>query len=129
MGAKRLQWGPAAKRGNMSGGLMERNKLRTRRELAEAAARLFIARGYAATTVQEIAEAADPDAVYAARVTIDGSAIRPTVSWGINPGESAPIDGTVPADAAAATPASFAPLPERTSRPRTGKRRQPSACS
>ena len=43
----------------MSGGLMERNKLRTRRELAEAAARLFIDRGYAATTVQEIAEAAD----------------------------------------------------------------------
>ena len=45
------------------------------------------------------AERADPDARYDATVTIDGSAIRPTVSWGINPGESAPIDGTVPADA------------------------------
>jgi 3-isopropylmalate/(R)-2-methylmalate dehydratase large subunit len=48
---------------------------------------------------------ADPDAVYAAMVTIDGSAIRPTVSWGINPGESVPIDGCVPADA---SPASLA---------------------
>jgi 3-isopropylmalate/(R)-2-methylmalate dehydratase large subunit len=48
-------------------------------------------------------ERADPDAVYDATVTIDGSAIRPTVSWGINPGESAPIDGTVPADAAPAS--------------------------
>jgi len=45
------------------------------------------------------AERADPDARYAATVTIDGSAIRPTVSWGINPGESVPLDGRVPADA------------------------------
>jgi 3-isopropylmalate/(R)-2-methylmalate dehydratase large subunit len=45
-------------------------------------------------------ERADPQAAYAAAVTIDGSAIRPTVSWGINPGESVPIDGRVPADAA-----------------------------
>ncbi len=46
-------------------------------------------------------EAADPDARYDAVVNIDGSAIRPTVSWGINPGESAPINGCVPADASA----------------------------
>jgi 3-isopropylmalate/(R)-2-methylmalate dehydratase large subunit len=48
-------------------------------------------------------ERADDDATYAATVTIDGGAIRPTVSWGINPGESAPIDGVVPADAEAAS--------------------------
>jgi 3-isopropylmalate/(R)-2-methylmalate dehydratase large subunit len=34
-------------------------------------------------------------------VTIDGSAVRPTVSWGINPGESAPINAGVPIDAPA----------------------------
>ena len=45
------------------------------------------------------AEAADPDAVYAATVTIDGSAVRPVVSWGTNPGECSPIDGVVPFDA------------------------------
>jgi AcrR family transcriptional regulator len=43
----------------MSGGLKERNKQRTRREMAEAAGRLFIERGYASTTVQDIADAAD----------------------------------------------------------------------
>jgi AcrR family transcriptional regulator len=43
----------------MTGGLVERNKVRTRRELAEAAARLFLTRGYSATTVQDIAAAAD----------------------------------------------------------------------
>jgi 3-isopropylmalate/(R)-2-methylmalate dehydratase large subunit len=42
---------------------------------------------------------ADPDAQYAASVTIDGSAIRPVVSWGTNPGECSPIDGIVPFDA------------------------------
>jgi 3-isopropylmalate/(R)-2-methylmalate dehydratase large subunit len=42
---------------------------------------------------------ADPDAEYAASVTIDGSAIRPVVSWGTNPGECSPIDGCVPLDA------------------------------
>lgn len=42
--------------------LTERHKERTRRELAAAAARLFLERGYAATTVQAIAEAADVSA-------------------------------------------------------------------
>jgi 3-isopropylmalate/(R)-2-methylmalate dehydratase large subunit len=48
-------------------------------------------------------ERADDGAAFDATVTIDGGAIRPTVSWGINPGESAPIDGVVPADAEAAS--------------------------
>jgi 3-isopropylmalate/(R)-2-methylmalate dehydratase large subunit len=48
---------------------------------------------------------ADDDAEYAATVTIDGSKIRPVVSWGTNPGENAPIDGVVPFDA---EPASLA---------------------
>jgi AcrR family transcriptional regulator len=43
----------------MGTGLTERNKQRTRREIAEAAGQLFLERGYAATTVQEIATAAD----------------------------------------------------------------------
>jgi AcrR family transcriptional regulator len=42
----------------MGTGLTERNKERTRREIAEAAGQLFIERGYGATTVQGIAEAA-----------------------------------------------------------------------
>jgi AcrR family transcriptional regulator len=46
-------------KGTMSTGLTERNKQRTRREIAEAAGQLFIERGYAATTVQDIANAAD----------------------------------------------------------------------
>lgn len=50
-------------------------------------------------------ERADPGAEYAATVTIDGAAVRPTVSWGINPGESVAIDGSVPEDA---SPASLA---------------------
>ena len=43
----------------MGAGLTERNKERTRREIAEAAGQLFIERGYGATTVQDIAHAAD----------------------------------------------------------------------
>ena len=43
----------------MGTGLTERNKQRTRREIAEAAGQLFLERGYAAATVQEIANAAD----------------------------------------------------------------------
>jgi 3-isopropylmalate/(R)-2-methylmalate dehydratase large subunit len=50
-------------------------------------------------------ERADGDAEYARTVTIDGSTVRPVVSWGTNPGENAPIDGAVPADA---NPASLA---------------------
>jgi AcrR family transcriptional regulator len=43
----------------MGTGLTERNKERTRREIAEAAGQLLLERGYAATTVQDIASAAD----------------------------------------------------------------------
>jgi AcrR family transcriptional regulator len=43
----------------MTSGLTARNKERTRREIAEAAGHLFIERGYASTTVQDIVDAAD----------------------------------------------------------------------
>jgi 3-isopropylmalate/(R)-2-methylmalate dehydratase large subunit len=46
---------------------------------------------------------ADDGAGYDAEVTIDVNALRPLVSWGTNPGESVPIDGVVPSDAAAAS--------------------------
>jgi 3-isopropylmalate/(R)-2-methylmalate dehydratase large subunit len=36
--------------------------------------------------------ASDPDAHYDDRVTIDAAAIEPTVTWGINPGQSVGID-------------------------------------
>lgn len=42
---------------------------------------------------------ADPGATYDKTVTIDGSAVRPVISWGTNPGENAPVDGAVPLDA------------------------------
>ncbi|MGD0051110.1 MAG: aconitase family protein [Vulcanimicrobiaceae bacterium] len=44
---------------------------------------------------------ADPGAEYDATVTIDATRVRPVVSWGINPGENSPIDGSVPLDAPA----------------------------
>ena len=47
--------------------------------------------------------ASDPDAVYDDDVEIDGSALRPVVTWGVNPGQSVPVDGTVPATDDAAT--------------------------
>ena len=40
--------------------------------------------------------ASDPDAVYDDDVEIDGSALRPVITWGVNPGQSVPVDGTVP---------------------------------
>ncbi|MBV8151382.1 MAG: 3-isopropylmalate dehydratase large subunit, partial [Candidatus Eremiobacteraeota bacterium] len=42
---------------------------------------------------------ADPDARYDRTLEIDASQVRTVVTWGTNPGESAPIDGTVPSDA------------------------------
>jgi 3-isopropylmalate/(R)-2-methylmalate dehydratase large subunit len=41
--------------------------------------------------------ASDPDARYDDEVAIDGSAIRPRVTWGINPGQSIYVDETLPA--------------------------------
>jgi AcrR family transcriptional regulator len=43
----------------VSGSLTARNKDRTRRELAEAASRLFAERGYTSTTIQDIVQAVD----------------------------------------------------------------------
>jgi len=40
--------------------------------------------------------ASDPDARYDDRVTLDGDALEPTVTWGINPGQSVPISGRLP---------------------------------
>jgi 3-isopropylmalate/(R)-2-methylmalate dehydratase large subunit len=40
--------------------------------------------------------ASDPDAAYADDVEIDGSALAPTITWGINPGQAVGIDEGVP---------------------------------
>jgi len=40
--------------------------------------------------------ASGPDAEFDDRVTIDGDAIEPTVTWGINPGQSVGVDQRVP---------------------------------
>jgi 3-isopropylmalate/(R)-2-methylmalate dehydratase large subunit len=47
----------------------------------------------------------DDDATFDAVVTIDGSAIRPHVTWGTNPAQVAPIDGVVPSPDTFADPA------------------------
>ncbi|WP_439533486.1 3-isopropylmalate dehydratase large subunit [Polymorphobacter sp.] len=43
----------------------------------------------------------DADAVFDREIVIDAGAIRPMVSWGTSPMQSVPLDGVVPADAAA----------------------------
>jgi 3-isopropylmalate/(R)-2-methylmalate dehydratase large subunit len=43
--------------------------------------------------------ASDPDATYDDEVAIDAGAIRPTVTWGINPGQSVAIDERLPTNA------------------------------
>src|SRR5712671_5846297 len=43
--------------------------------------------------------ASDRDAPYDDRVTIDASAIEPTVTWGINPGQAVGVTESIPADA------------------------------
>jgi 3-isopropylmalate/(R)-2-methylmalate dehydratase large subunit len=40
--------------------------------------------------------ASDPDASYDDEVTLDGNRIQPTVTWGINPGQSVGIDERIP---------------------------------
>jgi len=40
--------------------------------------------------------ASDADAVYHDRVVLDGAALEPTVTWGINPGQSVGVTGTLP---------------------------------
>jgi 3-isopropylmalate/(R)-2-methylmalate dehydratase large subunit len=43
--------------------------------------------------------ASDADATYDDETRIDGRSLRPMVTWGINPGQSAPVDGRVPSPA------------------------------
>jgi 3-isopropylmalate/(R)-2-methylmalate dehydratase large subunit len=43
--------------------------------------------------------ASDPDAVYDDEVRIDGNVLRPMVTWGTNPGQSAAVDERVPGPA------------------------------
>src|SRR6476619_1669422 len=45
------------------------------------------------------AMASDPGASYDDRVTIDGSALEPIVTWGVNPGQSVGIGGRMPSPA------------------------------
>ena len=40
--------------------------------------------------------ASDPDARYDDHVVIDGDQLEPTVTWGINPGQSVGVTGTLP---------------------------------
>jgi 3-isopropylmalate/(R)-2-methylmalate dehydratase large subunit len=40
--------------------------------------------------------ASDPDASYGDRVEIDGNALAPSVTWGINPGQNAAVDERLP---------------------------------
>src|SRR5258708_6230168 len=40
--------------------------------------------------------ASDPDATYDDRVTIDAATIEPTITWGINPGQSVGIAEAIP---------------------------------
>jgi 3-isopropylmalate/(R)-2-methylmalate dehydratase large subunit len=46
--------------------------------------------------------ASDADASYADRVEIDGSALAPSVTWGINPGQNVAVDERLPLPSAAA---------------------------
>jgi 3-isopropylmalate/(R)-2-methylmalate dehydratase large subunit len=48
--------------------------------------------------------ASDPDARYDDELTMDGAAIEPTVTWGINPGQSVGVTGCIPAPADVAAP-------------------------
>ncbi|MEP7307146.1 MAG: 3-isopropylmalate dehydratase large subunit [Acidobacteriota bacterium] len=43
--------------------------------------------------------ASDPDAAYDDRVVYDAASIEPTVTWGINPGQSVSVTESIPADA------------------------------
>jgi 3-isopropylmalate/(R)-2-methylmalate dehydratase large subunit len=51
--------------------------------------------------------ASDPGAPYDDRVVIDAASIAPTVTWGINPGQSVPVDGRLPEAAGAEEALSF----------------------
>lgn len=51
-----------------------------------------------------VSMASDRDAVYDDRVRLDAHAMAPTVTWGINPGQSVPVDGALPVPAAVPAP-------------------------
>jgi 3-isopropylmalate/(R)-2-methylmalate dehydratase large subunit len=48
--------------------------------------------------------ASDPDARYDDELTVDGAAIEPTVTWGINPGQSVGVTGRIPGPGDVAAP-------------------------
>jgi 3-isopropylmalate/(R)-2-methylmalate dehydratase large subunit len=48
--------------------------------------------------------ASDPDAAYDDEVLVDGGGLRPMVTWGTNPGQSAAVDERVPGPADVAEP-------------------------
>jgi len=48
--------------------------------------------------------ASDPDATYDDEVSLDGGALEPTVTWGINPGQSIGITGRIPRPSDVAAP-------------------------
>ena len=56
--------------------------------------------------------ASDPDAVYDDVVEIDGRAIEPRVTWGINPGQSVGVSEPIPDPAACDSPADAAAIGE-----------------
>ena len=49
--------------------------------------------------------ASDPDAAYDDVVELDGAAIEPRVTWGINPGQSVGVSERIPDPASAASDA------------------------
>ena len=67
------------------------------------AGRSFVPGGEAFERAQAwwLSMASDPDAAYDDEVEIDGNAIEPRVTWGINPGQSVGVSGRVPAPAGA----------------------------
>jgi 3-isopropylmalate/(R)-2-methylmalate dehydratase large subunit len=48
--------------------------------------------------------ASDPDARYDDELTVDGAALEPTVTWGINPGQSVGVTGRIPGPGDVAAP-------------------------
>jgi 3-isopropylmalate/(R)-2-methylmalate dehydratase large subunit len=65
-----------------------------------------------AAVIRWKAMASDPDASYDDVVEIDAKDIRPTVTWGINPGQAIFVDENVPTPEGAADPAEKASIVE-----------------
>ena len=62
------------------------------------AGRMFVPTGDALARACQwwLGMASDPDASYEDEVTMDGQAVEPMVTWGINPGQAVGISGNVP---------------------------------